>query len=89
MPSNEWRDLYDVNEFQRTIMQFVDNWVRTEKTPVPQKQIVKAMKELKYKDYTTVNALNSLNKKGYLRVAIMGVDYPRNQTFYVQLRRVG
>ena len=84
MPKSKYVDLYDVNELQRNIMQFIDNWVRTEKTPIPQAEIVKAMTEAGTKNFTTVNAINSLLRKGYIRRAII----TSNKTYYVQLRRV-
>lgn len=89
MPDNKWIDLYDVNEFQTEIMKFVDHWVFTVKTPIPQKEIIKEMKQRGHKDFTTVNALRALKKKGYLRLADpRAMGKPGNQTFYVQLRRV-
>ena len=84
MPKSKYVDLYDVNELQRNIMKFVDNWVRTEKTPIPQSEIVKAMTEAGTKNFTTVNAINSLLRKGYIRRAII----TSNKTYYVQLRRI-
>lgn len=89
MPDNKWTDLYDVNEFQREIMRFIDYWVITVKTPIPQKEIIKEMKKRGHKEFTSVNALRSLIKKGYVRMADpRAMGKPGNQTFYVQLRRV-
>ena len=45
MPNTKYADLYGVTVLQKKIMDFVDTWVRTEKTPTPQKEIVKAMKK--------------------------------------------
>lgn len=84
MPKTRYADLYGVTRLQRRIMKFVDKWVHEEKTPIPQKEIVKAMKEAGTKDFTTVNSINSLLKKGYIRRAVT----ISNKTYYVQLRRV-
>lgn len=84
MPGTKYLDLYEINELQRTIMKFIDNWVITKKTPIPQSAIVKNMTEAGTKDFTTVNAINALLRKGYIRRAII----TSNKTFYVQLRRV-
>ena len=69
-------------------MEFVDIWVKTEKTPVPRKEIVKMMKEIGASKNTVKKALFGLLRQGYLRKAIMDADTPLNKTFYVQLRRV-
>lgn len=84
-----WVDLYGINELQTEIMEFVDWWVRAKKTPIPQKEIIDKMHKQGVKDFTTVNALKSLKKKGYIRLADpRAMGKPGNQTFYVQLRRV-
>lgn len=74
----------DVNELQTNIMLYVDWWVHIKKTPIPQREIIIEMKNKGVKDFTCVNALNSLLKKGYIRksYAISA------RTTYVQLRRV-
>lgn len=78
-------NIKDINKLQYDIMIFVDAWVHEVKTPVPHRQIVLKMKELKVKKFTTVNAITSLIKKGYLRKAITMSNRDRS---YVQLRRV-
>jgi hypothetical protein len=77
-------NLDEVNKLQTEIMNLIDEWVRTQKTPVPHKQILKSMKEQGIGFPTTVNALNSLLHKGYIRRAVM----ISNKTFYVQIRRI-
>jgi len=74
----------EINKLQTDIMHFVDQWVREQKTPVPQKEIIVCMKAAGIKDFTTINALNSLLHKGYIRRAYT----ISNKTFYVQLRRI-
>jgi hypothetical protein len=65
-------------------MQFVDIWVHMEKTPVPLNEIIARMQADGIKSFTTINAINSLLKKGYIRRALT----ISNKTFFVQLRRV-
>jgi PII-like signaling protein len=65
-------------------MYFVDDWVHKEKTPVPHSKIISKMKEEGVKGFTTINALNGLLKKGWIRRSCTF----SNRTFYVQLRRV-
>lgn len=77
----------EINELQTNIMVFVDNWVRTKKTPVPHKEILNTMKLQGTKEPTTWNAISVLLRKGYLRRGVVGIG-PLNQTCYVQLRNV-
>ena len=77
-----------ISGLQTNIMEFVDNWVRTEKTPVPREKIVKAMEGKGCTHYAVKKALIGLLRQGYLRKAITGADEPLNKAFYVQLRRV-
>lgn len=79
-----YKNFTEVNKLQTDIMLFIDRWVHIEKTPVPQKKIILAMKQVGIKDCTTVFSLNSLLRKGYIRRAYI----TSNKTFYVQLRRV-
>lgn len=74
----------EVTDLQNDIMLYVDFWVKTQKTPVPQREVVNEMKKKGIKDFTTANALNQLMKKGYLRKAFS----MSKKTKYVQLRRV-
>lgn len=87
MMKTVYKDFIEINKLQTDIMVFVDIWVRTEKTPVPQQAIIKDMVANGINDFTVVNALNSLLRKGYIRRAIYmkGVT---TKTYYVQLRRV-
>ena len=80
-------DLRVISGLQRAIMEFVDVWARTQKVPVPRKEIIKALIVTGVTEYAVKNALEGLLKQGYLRKAIIGADQPLNKTFYVQLRR--
>ncbi len=78
-------NLKEINALQEKIMLFIQVWVRTKKTPVPQKEIIKKMTEKGVKSFTTVWALNALLRKGYIRRA---TTLAQNKTFYIQLRTV-
>jgi len=73
----------DINPLQKDIMGYVDNWVHEKKKPVPLSKIIKQMEEAGIKNFTTVNAINSLLRKGYIRRAYT----ISNKTYFVQLRR--
>ena len=77
-------NLKEINKLQYSIMIFVDEWARNEKTPVPRKEIVKNMEKDGVKSFTTINAINSLLKKGFIRRAVM----ISNKSYYVQLRNI-
>ena len=64
-------------------MQFIIEWVRTKKTPVPKKEIILAMKEQKIGYEAVDSALAILLVKGYVRRAY---TEKQNTTAYVQLR---
>jgi hypothetical protein len=58
-------------------------WVGSQKTPVPQKEIVAEMKRRDNKQSTIIYSLDGLLKLGYIRRAIVT---PSNSTSYVLLR---
>ena len=74
----------EVNKLQTDIMIFIQDWVKNQKTPVPHKQILINMKICGTGFPSTVNAINSLITKGYIRRAVM----ISNKTYYVQIRRI-
>ena len=84
MPNTQYSDLCDINKLQRNIMIFIGEWVHVKKTPIPRKEIISRMVKDGIKDFTTVNAINSLLTKGYIRRA----EVISNETFYVQIRTV-
>jgi hypothetical protein len=84
MPEAFYISLSEINELQTNIMLFVSYWVKKKKTPVPQKDIILRMQANGIKNFTTVNALNSLLRKGYIRRAYT----ISNKTTYVQLRGI-
>lgn len=84
VPNAVQSDFVDINRLQEDIMVYIQHWVRTEKTPVPQKEVIANMITAGTKNFTTVNALNSLLKKGYIRRAYT----MSNKTLYVQIRTI-
>jgi hypothetical protein len=84
MPRALFVNIKDVNKLQYEIMVFVGDWARREKTPVPRKEIISAMEERGTKFFTTINALNSLMRKGYIRRSCE----ISNKTRFVQLKGV-
>ena len=82
--STHYIDFYEINELQHNIMVVVDHWVREKKTPIPHHEIIVEMKRQGIKDFTTVNAIGSLLKKGFIRRAVV----VSNKSFYVMLRSV-
>lgn len=78
--SGQW----DINDMQLDVMRVVDHWVRTEKTPVPRRHIIKTMKDKGVQEVTTKATIKVLLKRGYIRKGIV----MSNKTFYVQLRGI-
>lgn len=69
---------------QLKIMEIVEKWVKTEKTPIPKQKIVADMKKEGIVEATTQYALLGLVKSNYLRKAIV----VSNKVYFVQLRKV-
>lgn len=76
--------LSELSNLQEEIMQHVDIWVHTEKTPIPLKEIIANMKDKGIKEQTTIKAVRVLLVKGYIRRS----NEISNKTRFVQLRRV-
>jgi len=88
MAKTKYSPFEEINELQKSIMVFVDNWVRTVNTPVPRKEIMLAFtdkkKEIHHPAISVEGAVNALLRKGYIRKAYSGT----NKTYYVQLRNI-
>lgn len=84
MDVNYFGGIHEVSGIQLKIMVIVSQWVRTQKVPVPKREIIIRMKKEGVKDFTTINALHSLIKKGYIRKGC-GTT---NRVTYVQLRGI-
>lgn len=83
MASLSYFNTKDINPLQLRIMQVVEQWTRTQKTLVPQKEIIQTLSKEEIKSGTVVNALHGLIRKGYIRRS----DLHRS-TKYIQLRSV-
>jgi hypothetical protein len=73
-----------ISDLQVAIMHLIDDWAHKNSYPIPLKEIKTRMVNDDIKNYTVVNALTLLIKKGYIRRAVT----MSNTTSYVQLRRV-
>ena len=78
-------DMLEINELQTKIMVYAKFWANTQKTIIPQKEIIIAMQLAGVKSYTALNAINSLIRKGYLRKAY---SEKANRTFYVIIHNI-
>lgn len=58
---------FDLSEFEVEIMLFVTDWIKTKKTTVPSRAIVKGITEKGYKEPAILVALRRLSNKGYIR----------------------
>lgn len=65
-------------------MCFIGEWASNNETPILRSQIISEMVKNGAKDFTVVNSLNSLLKKGYIRKSTIR----SNKTSYVQIRKV-
>lgn len=74
----------EINEVQKTIMNFVCNWTRSFKTPVPKKEIIIQMKNNGVGESTTIFSIVALIRKGYIRKSVAITK----TTEYVQLRGI-
>lgn len=72
----------EINETQKKVFQFIKYWVKTENTPIPHSEILKAMGKEMFPDITTVGAITALLHKGYIRKAVI----TSNKRYYVMLR---
>jgi len=79
-----YTNLSEISELQTAIMRYVAHWARTEKTPIPLRQVIREMENQSINDFTTIKALEVLLKKGYIRRSVM----ISNKTSFVQLRSV-
>jgi hypothetical protein len=80
------RTIYaDYNELNKTdteIMNFIINWVKIKKKPVPRKEVFASLEAKGLKPATIKFSLSMLVRERYIRKAWT----ISNQTFYVQLK---
>jgi len=79
-----YTNISDINELQYNIMKYIGVWVHSEDTPISQVSIISEMTKQGSSKYTTINAINALLRKGYIRRGVVR----SNSTFYVQIRTV-
>ena len=84
MSKTTYTSISEVTGIETKIMGFVSIWVHKEKKATPLREIIKNMENDGVKSYTTIKALNSLVKKGYIR---RGFEIS-NKTTFVQLRTI-
>ena len=77
-------DFNEITELQMNIMLCIQKWVHDKKTPIPLTVIIAHMEQNNIKNFTTIKAIGSLLKKGYIRRG----NVISNKTFFVQLRTV-
>lgn len=82
----QWKILpREINRLQFNIMVFIKEWANTKKIPIPRREIISCMTRKRVKYFTTINALNSLLKKEYIRHAY---TEKANTTSYVMIRNI-
>lgn len=78
----------EINDLKVKIIQFANEWVKKEKTPIPKKVIIEGLEKMGENPYTVTNALIVLVKKGYLtRAKVYGLG-DGLKTYYKVLRTV-
>ena len=75
----------DLVGIQIDIMLYVKWWANCQKTPVPQRNIIKNMELQGIKYSSLINALNALLEKGFIRRAY---SEKQNRTYYVMIRNI-
>jgi len=80
----DFNGLSELTDLQRRIMEVVSKWAHQEKTPISLVEIKTKMKEQKIGNPTTINAINGLLRKGYLRRACI----ISNKSYFVMLRSI-
>ena len=85
MTKTQYKNYSYLSQQQSTVMEFINEWTHTKKTPVPQKIIIEAMKEKGMSVDATRYSLEMLLVYGYIR---RGWTEKQNTTEYVQLRGV-
>ena len=84
MPKTEYVNVKDVTRLQEIIVNYLTERARINNTAISKKDLVLEMKDKGIKTLTTVSALKSLLKKGYIRRA----SSISNRTYYVLCRTI-
>ena len=75
-------DICELTKLQQDIMRVISEWVHKEKTPIPRSKLIAKMEGKGIGQPTTINAINGLLVKSYIRKA----EIISNKTYYVMLR---
>ena len=87
MSESIYSSLYPITDLQVKIIRFISDYARSNKTPISQNAIITEMTNQGVKDFTTVLALKTLLRMGYIRKAITPSERTTLiKTFYVLLR---
>jgi len=75
----------DLVGLQIDVMLYVKWWANCQKTTVPQRNIIESMKKQGICKNSSVNAINALLEKGFIRRAY---SEKQNRTYYVMIRNI-
>jgi SOS-response transcriptional repressor LexA len=84
MTAPYYTNIDGVTDQQRTIIDFINQWVHTKKTPVPKQEIMIAMKLKNIPFKGCEKSCYALIEKGYIRRAYTS----SHKTYYVLLRTI-
>lgn len=83
MPKTTYVNL-EIDELQMDVMEFIGDWVRKKKTPVPLREILTGMQLQGVSKNSAVYSIKILINKGYIRRAYT----ISNKTYFVMLKSV-
>jgi hypothetical protein len=75
----------EISRLQTNVMIFIKWWAKTKNTPIPRSEIIKAMKLHKVNAPSSIDAINALLFKGYIR---RGYSPQANKTIFVMIRNI-
>lgn len=84
MPKTVYVSISEINELQTDIMEFIGDWVRKKKTPVPLKEIIHSLESDGVSKNNTIYSIKILVSKGYIRRAYT----ISNKTYFVMLKSI-
>lgn len=73
-----------VNDLQRRIMELISDWTSSNDIPIQRSYVIKELVKQDVKNFTVINSLNSLLKKGFIRKS----TNRSNKTSYIQIRTI-
>lgn len=84
MPNTLYSEFGELSGDQRRVMQFIIDWVKTKKTPVPHHEIIVFFAKEGIKEPTVVSIIGFLLSYHFIRRAVIS----SNKSSYVQLRTI-